>query len=69
MFTQNISAFERFLRVTIGLVVLWISAMGLGGVFLWAGIAISLVLILTGLVGYCQIYSLLGINTKSSSSE
>ncbi len=69
MFTQNISAFERFLRVTIGLVTLWVFAIGFGGIFLWLGLAAGLLFIVTGILGYCQLYSLLGINTKSSSSD
>ncbi len=62
----NIHKFERFLRIIIGAgLVAWalglLGALGLGTGPVWAWIGV--VPLLTGLIGWCPPYALLGIST------
>lgn len=57
---QNVHAVERFIRVIIGLFVL--SLIFWGPVTLWG--LLGLIPLLTGLLGWCPLYSILGISTK-----
>ena len=65
MFTGNEGNWDRALRIMLGAVLLYL---WLGGVVTGtAGIALSMVAVLplfTGLVGWCPLYSLLGISTR-----
>ena len=65
MFTINEGTWDRALRIMLGAVLLYL---WLGGVVTGtAGIALSIVAVLplfTGLVGWCPVYSLLGISTS-----
>jgi Protein of unknown function (DUF2892) len=57
--TTNISGIERIARIVIGLVLIGLAATGQVGVWGWLG----LLPLVTGLIGWCPPYSLLGINT------
>lgn len=55
----NEGAIDRSLRVIVGLVLLGLTAMGYIGMWGYIG----LIPLVTGAVGICPLYSLLGINT------
>ncbi|MDM0046302.1 DUF2892 domain-containing protein [Variovorax dokdonensis] len=55
----NEGTLDRALRVVVGLTLIGLTVAGTVGVWGWIGV----VLLLTGLVGICPLYSLLGINT------
>ena len=57
--TTNIGGIERIARIVIGLVLIGLAATGQVGVWGWLG----LLPLVTGLIGWCPPYSLLGINT------
>jgi hypothetical protein len=57
--TQNIGNIERIVRIVGGLVLVALAATGTVGIWGWLG----LVPVVTGLLGWCPPYSLLGINT------
>lgn len=59
--TRNEGTFDRALRVLVGLVLLALVFVGPQSPWGWIGI----VPLLTGLVGICPAYSLLGIRTCS----
>ena len=69
MIRINEGTWDRALRIMLGAVLLYL---GLGGVVTGAaGIALSVVavlLLLTGLIGWCPLYSLLGISTSDGKS-
>jgi hypothetical protein len=56
---KNIGQIDRVLRILIGAVILWQGIL-MSNIIL---IALGSVLILTGLVGKCGIYKMLGVNT------
>ena len=56
--TCNIGKTERILRVIIGLVILSLAFVGPQSPWAWLG----LVPVLTGLLGWCPPYAILGIN-------
>ncbi len=57
--TRNEGQTDRFLRIVAGLVLLYLAITGQYTPWTWIGI----VPLLTGLIGWCPAYSLLGINT------
>ena len=57
--TKNVGGIDRALRITIGLAL--VAAAATGTVGLWGYIGV--VPLLTGLVGWCPPYSMLGFNT------
>ena len=57
--SRNDGTIDRLLRVIVGLVLIALVFVGPRSAWGWIGV----VPLLTGLVGMCPIYSLLGINT------
>ena len=61
----NQGAVERTLRVIAGLVFIWIALYSrLSPTWIWGLAIVGLVLIVTGLSGYCPIWQLLKIDTS-----
>lgn len=56
---RNEGSIDRALRVILGLVLISLVFVGPQTLWGWVGV----VPLLTGLVGYCPLYSLVGINT------
>ncbi len=57
--TKNEGTVDRVLRVIVGLVLLSLVFVGPQTAWGWIG----LIPLITGLVGYCPLYKLLGLNT------
>lgn len=57
--TRNVGQIDRTVRIVLGLVLLGLAFTGQYTPWTWLGI----VPLLTGLIGWCPPYSLLGINT------
>ena len=55
----NTGCIDRALRAVIGLVLITMAATGTVGMWGWIGI----IPLLTGLVGFCPSYTIMGINT------
>jgi hypothetical protein len=55
----NVGGIDRFLRITLGVVLVTLAATGTVDLWGWLG----LVPLATGLLGWCPPYTLLGINT------
>ncbi|KAF7600571.1 MAG: hypothetical protein CGU29_01750 [Candidatus Dactylopiibacterium carminicum] len=56
---RNVGGVDRALRVTIGLALVILAAMGIIGAWGWIG----LLPIATGLASFCPLYSMIGIDT------
>lgn len=59
MFKTNEGTIDRALRVIVGIVLISLVFVGPQTPFGWIGV----VPLLTGLVGWCPVYTLLGLNT------
>ena len=55
----NVGGLDRSLRIVAGLVLIGLAATGTVGAWGWIG----LVPLLTGAVGFCPVYPVLGLNT------
>lgn len=55
----NVGGFDRILRIAVGIVLIALAAMGVVGVWGWIGV----VPLVTGLIGWCPAYPLLGVST------
>lgn len=55
----NVGGLDRTLRIVIGLVLIALTLTGTVGVWGWLGV----VPLATGLIGFCPLYPLLGLNT------
>lgn len=56
---RNVGGIDRILRIIVGLVLIGLAATGTVGLWGWIGV----VPLVTGLVGTCPAYKLLGMNT------
>lgn len=59
---MNVGTIDRVVRVVAGLVLVGLAATGTLGVWAWIGV----VLLLTGLIGFCPAYKIAGFNTCSA---
>jgi len=67
--TCNVGGIERPIRIGAGVVALIVGLFaGLSTGIAGAALAIGVILLLTGAVGYCPLFTLLGINTCSPAS-
>ncbi len=55
----NVGGIDRILRIVVGLVLITLAATGTVGAWGWIGV----VPLLTGLIRWCPIYPLLGLNS------
>ena len=55
----NVGGIDRILRIVVGLVLITLAATGTVGVWGWIGV----VPLLTGLIRWCPVYPLLGMNS------
>ena len=63
MFSQNEGKTDRMIRVVVGLILIGLFFAGTVGAFGWVLLIVGIVLLVTGAMGTCPAYSLLGINT------
>jgi hypothetical protein len=57
--TSNVGGIDRILRIVLGLVLIGLAATGTVGWWGWLGV----VPLLTGAIGWCPPYAILGFNT------
>lgn len=65
LFKSNVGKLDRVIRIILGIILVGNVFVGLQTVVGWIG----LILIVTGLLGTCPVYSLIGINTKSAGEK
>ena len=67
---SNLATWDRILRVLVGLAMLWLGWSDLvDGVWAIALVVFAWVPLLTGALGWCPVYSILGINTRRRSGS
>ena len=68
--TCNVGRTERSIRIGAGLLALGMGLFaGLSSAIAGATLVVGAILLLTGAVGFCPLFTLLGINTCSSASD
>ena len=68
--TCNAGGVERSIRTGAGLLALGLGAFaGLSSTVSGVVLLVGVILLLTGLVGYCPAFTLLGVNTCTSASD
>ncbi len=60
---MNVGTIDRTIRVVVGLVMVVLAFAGALGAWAWIGV----VPLLTGIIGFCPLYKLFGINTCPTS--
>ncbi|BAL23267.1 DUF2892 domain-containing protein [Azoarcus sp. KH32C] len=55
----NVGGIDKILRIIAGLLLITLAALGMGTPWTWIGV----VPLVTGLMGWCPAYTLLGLNT------
>lgn len=60
--STNIGSVDRVIRIVIGLALLWYALLAAPTGYNWVG-WIGVIPLLTALVGFCPLYTILGINT------
>jgi Inner membrane protein YgaP-like, transmembrane domain len=69
MFHYNEGTADRVLRVIIGAALYALAIAGIPAApWLYVSLAIGTILVLTGLVGFCPLYAILRLSTKSARS-
>ncbi len=62
---QNVGGIDRILRIVVGLALIAWVLIGGGPVWAWIGV----VPLATGLMGFCALYPLIGLNTCPAKKE
>lgn len=67
MFLQNEGLWDRVIRFVLGAILayVWYAAL-VTGVLATVALVIGIILMLTGLVGWCPLYSLFGLKTRQT---
>ena len=66
---KNEGAVDRIIRVVLGILLLIWAFAGLQGTGAWVAGIVGAILLVTGLIGYCALYSLFGIRTNKTPQE
>jgi hypothetical protein len=59
----NVGGLDRVIRLILGLALLGAGIFALSGTWQWVSIAAGAILLLTGLVSFCLLYPVIGVNT------
>jgi len=63
----NESNLDRIIRVIVGIVLLALGLLGVAtGVWMWLAYIFGAILLLTGIIGFCPLYTLLKFSTKKN---
>jgi hypothetical protein len=64
----NEASWDRIARVAVGIALIGIGLLAVGGGWGWALGGVGIVLLVTGLIGWCPIYATLRMGTRKSDS-
>ncbi|MFH0968671.1 MAG: DUF2892 domain-containing protein [Methanobacteriota archaeon] len=62
---KNVGKSDQIIRILLGIILLIVSVMGyVGTPWSYLLVIIAIIALLTGIIGTCPLYSLLGLNTR-----
>lgn len=65
--TQNVGKLDRFLRIVAGITILSLAVAGIPGApVAWATVTVAVILLATGTTGFCPLYAILGLSTRTA---
>jgi hypothetical protein len=65
--TQNVGTLDRFLRIVAGITILGLAVAGIPGApVAWATVTVAGILLATGTTGFCPLYAILGLSTRTA---
>lgn len=67
--SANEASWDRIARVILGVVMVGLGVGVVGGTWGWVLAVVGLVPLITGLVGWCPIYSIIGRGTKEAENH
>ena len=67
--SANEASWDRIARVILGVVMVGLGVGVVGGAWGWVLAVVGLVPLITGLVGWCPIYSIIGRGTKDAENS
>ncbi len=68
MLRLNEASWDRVIRVLLGVLLIVAGQLWVEGTWRWALTIIGLIPLLTGLVGFCPLYAVLGLSTRRSNT-
>jgi hypothetical protein len=66
MMKANEGKWDRIIRVILGLILFYVGYAMLQSPWNYVAYVVGLILVITGLIGFCLLYSVFKINTKGS---
>lgn len=66
---MNVGMIDRLARLVIGIVLIVIGLTLLTEIWLWVAVIVGAVIAITGLVGWCGLYTVCGINTGAKKTN
>ena len=68
---KNEGTADRIIRVILGFILIYIGVMqmGLSGALAYIVVLVGLILLITGTIGYCGLYTAIGINTLKKKTD
>ncbi len=63
MISRNVASWDRIVRLVVGLALIVAGLWYLSGVGSWIAIIVGIILLVTGIVGFCPLYRLFGLCT------
>jgi hypothetical protein len=65
---SNVGGTDRAIRIVLGIVLLVVAYLWLSGALTIIAYVVGAILLITGLVGWCGLYTVLGLNTSKAPS-
>ena len=65
--TKNVGTVDRILRVAAGVTLVGLAVVGIPAApVAWATVSVALILLATGTTGFCPLYAILGLSTRTA---
>jgi hypothetical protein len=67
--TKNVGTLDRVLRIAAGITLVGLAVAGIPAApVAWATVSVAAVLLATGTTGFCPLYAILGLSTRTANA-